>query len=555
MKQDRSIRRVLFLHFSSASLIPLLVLLITMTLLLNQNLRSTTVESNQIIAESITWEIRSLLDHIESTGRWLSFHAAAHKDNPGELQALLSNMAAHFTFFESSLIIDKNGIVIATFPFDTDIIGNNLSTQSFYQRASETGEVFWSDTFISPYTNSPTAAAIFPNPETLLIGYIKLDLLKQIGALAASNGSPELVIVDEQGNLLVHPDKQMVLQQHNIFNNQVVMNTLNGRTGTFDTTFEGRKVLCDTALVTPTNWGVLVLQNKSDVFSILYRLLFSLGLLILLAALLSFALAFFSRKHIVRPIYQLMKSTQEIADGKYGNFQLTGRSYREINYLAHTISRMSARIASREEELKKNLMEKEILIKEVHHRVKNNFQLILSILSLKNFSVTDQKTKDVLYDNIGRIYTIAQVHEQLYNSDDLARINISSYLPTLTTYLLSHKKYAHPDVVTDIQVDEIYVRVDQAIPLGLIIFELFSNALQHGFTPGSLKTISVKGNIENDMLQLRMHDTGKSFGPSLFHSAEGLGFNIVHELIRQLKGAISYIPEDGNIFDIEIDIS
>ncbi|MGC9311322.1 MAG: sensor histidine kinase, partial [Sediminispirochaetaceae bacterium] len=194
-------------------------------------------------------------------------------------------------------------------------------------------------------------------------------------------------------------------------------------------------------------------------------------------------------------------------------------------------------------------------IKEVHHRVKNNLQLILSILNLKNFSIGDEQIKDVLYDNIGRIYTIAQVHEQLYNSDDLASIDISSYIPTLTSYLLANNKYSAYDLRTSIQVDKLYVRVDQAIPLGLIIFELFSNALQHGFGQKKSKSIAISGAVHDGLLQLTVVDDGETFSPELFTDAESLGFNIVHELIRQLKGSISYDSDRGNTFTIEFNVS
>jgi two-component sensor histidine kinase len=250
-----------------------------------------------------------------------------------------------------------------------------------------------------------------------------------------------------------------------------------------------------------------------------------------------------------------MKTTRAIADGRYEQPRDAVESYREINYLAGTITQMSNKIARREEELKRNLMEKEILIKEVHHRVKNNLQLILSILNLKNFSIEDEQIKDVLYDNIGRIYTIAQVHEQLYSSDDLASIDISSYIPSLTSYLLANKKYSTYDVHPRIQVDKVCVRVDQAIPLGLIVFELFSNALQHGFGHRKTKAIEITGAVQEERLLLTVQDDGETFSPELFTDAESLGFNIVHELIRQVKGSISYDSDHGNTFTIEFNVS
>lgn len=555
MKRNRSIRGVLFFHFASATLIPLFILLVTLGLLLNHNIRRSTIDTNRIIASSITREVDTFLANAESVGGWMTLHIQIHRENMREVQNLLAHMRDNFTFFESIVVLDSDGVVLASSPMDSDIIGNNLSTQPVFRLAAVNRGVQWSDTFISPYTNSPTVAVIFPGMDMYLLGYINLDHLSTIGAQITSGGSPQLIIVDEKGTLLVHPDTRLVFQQHNVFHNSLVRKTLGGKTGTYDTSFEGQSVLGSTALVHPTNWGVLILQDKDEVFAILYRVLFSVGLLIFLAAILSTVLALFSREQIVRPIYQLMKTTRAIADGRYEQPREAVESYREINFLAGTITQMSNKIARREEELKKNLMEKEILIKEVHHRVKNNLQLILSILNLKNFSIEDEQIKDVLYDNIGRIYTIAQVHEQLYSSDDLASIDISSYIPSLTAYLLANKKYSAYDVHPRIQVDKVCVRVDQAIPLGLIVFELFSNALQHGFEHRKTKAIEITGAVQEEHLLLTVQDDGETFSPELFTDAESLGFNIVHELIRQLKGSISYDSDRGNTFTIEFNVS
>ncbi|MDY7029528.1 MAG: histidine kinase dimerization/phosphoacceptor domain -containing protein [Spirochaetota bacterium] len=555
MKRNRSIRGVLFFHFSSATLIPLFILLVTLGLLLNHNIRRSTIDTNRVIASSITREVNTFLSHVDSIGRLMLPHLQIHMNNMEEIQVLLSNLRDSFSFFEAAVVLDSDGVVLASSPMDADIIGNHLSTQPVFRLAAANRGVQWSDTFISPYTNSPTVAVIFPGMDMYLLGYINLDHLSTIGAQITTGGSPQLIIVDEKGTLLVHPDTRLVLQQYNVFQNLLVKQTLGGKTGTYDASFEGQSVLGSTALVRSTNWGVLILQDKDEVFAILYRVLFSVGLLIFLAAILSTVLALFSREQIVRPIYQLMKTTRAIADGRYEQPRDAVESYREINYLAGTITQMSNKIARREEELKKNLMEKEILIKEVHHRVKNNLQLILSILNLKNFSIEDEQIKDVLYDNIGRIYTIAQVHEQLYSSDDLSSIDISSYIPSLTSYLLANKKYSAYDVHPRIQVDKVCVRVDQAIPLGLIVFELFSNALQHGFGHRKTKAIEITGAVQEERLLLTVQDDGETFSPELFTDAESLGFNIVHELIQQVKGSISYDSDHGNTFTLEFNVS
>jgi len=246
-----------------------------------------------------------------------------------------------------------------------------------------------------------------------------------------------------------------------------------------------------------------------------------------------------------------MDTTRQIAEGCYESLNQVGKTYREINYLLENLVHMASQIEQREDELKRNVSEKDILVKEVHHRVKNNLQLVLSILSLKYSSLYDPAVKNAMYDNIGRIYTIAQVHEQLYSSPSLAEIDISLYFHSLVSYLLSLEKYHDYQVRPQLDVEELALNIDQAIPLGLIVFELISNSLQHGFNTTESASIGLLCRQEGTDIVLEIRDNGSPFDPNLFYSAETVGFSIIHQLVSQLGGKIVYVYHDGNIFELK----
>jgi two-component sensor histidine kinase len=133
------------------------------------------------------------------------------------------------------------------------------------------------------------------------------------------------------------------------------------------------------------------------------------------------------------------------------------------------------------EQIAASLKEKEVLLKEIHHRVKNNLQIISSLLSLQSGYVEDKNTIEILKQCENRIASMALIHEHLYQSQDLARIDFADYVKTLTANLFSSYGIHSGDISLLVDVDNISLSIDAAIPCGLIINELVSNSLQHAF--------------------------------------------------------------------------
>jgi PAS domain S-box-containing protein len=197
------------------------------------------------------------------------------------------------------------------------------------------------------------------------------------------------------------------------------------------------------------------------------------------------------------------------------------------------------------------LREKEILLKEIHHRVKNNMQVISSLLNLQRDKIPDPAIKSALSDSQNRIRSMALVHERLYHANNLASIDFADYLKTVTSELAL--SFHRNDVAVQIEADSMQVSVDVAIPCGLIANELISNAFKHGFPGGrgGKITIDLHGQSK-DRIALRVRDDGVGIPPDgEIHRGETLGMSIIQTLTSQISGSFTINRAQGTEVTVE----
>jgi len=221
----------------------------------------------------------------------------------------------------------------------------------------------------------------------------------------------------------------------------------------------------------------------------------------------------------------------------------------EISLVAHDISEKKKSSIEIEESLK----EKEVLLKEIHHRVKNNLQVISSILNLQSSFVQDENTLGILQESRNRIRSMAIIHENLYRTEDFSSINFSNYLDNLTSSLVS--SYRIDDaVVLDTQLEDVDLILDQAIPCGLLVNELITNALKYAWKPGEVGTIRIVLEEKNNVVQLEISDDGVGL-PMVFEEmkSDTLGLQLVVTLVEQLDGEISVDIKKGTKYLIKFD--
>ncbi len=205
-----------------------------------------------------------------------------------------------------------------------------------------------------------------------------------------------------------------------------------------------------------------------------------------------------------------------------------------------------------EEHIRASLYEKELLLKEIHHRVKNNMQIISSLLSIQSRNIKDKKYLELFKKSQDRIHSMALVHEKLYKSRDLARIDFAEYIKNLATHLLLSYNAKPGTVDLKISAKDIYLEVDKAIPCAQIVNEIISNALLYAFPEGEGGEISIdfhkdkKGNYT-----LIISDNGIGIPKDLdYHSTDSLGLLLVNGLTKQINGDIKMDNGRGTTFTI-----
>lgn len=205
-----------------------------------------------------------------------------------------------------------------------------------------------------------------------------------------------------------------------------------------------------------------------------------------------------------------------------------------------------------EEQIKASLQEKEVLLKEIHHRVKNNLQIIYSLLDLQASQTDHPNARNALKDSQSRIRSMALIHERLYRSENLAQIDFAAYLDGLVSSLFHSYVMRTGTVGLRIDVSPLLLSIDKAVPCGLIVNELVTNALRHGFPDGHSGAMGVQMRpLDNRRILLRIWDTGIGFPVGLdFRQTTSLGLMIVNTLVGQLRGSIDLHRENGTEFRI-----
>jgi PAS domain S-box-containing protein len=210
-----------------------------------------------------------------------------------------------------------------------------------------------------------------------------------------------------------------------------------------------------------------------------------------------------------------------------------------------------------EKSLAKSLSEKDVLLKEIHHRVKNNLQVISSLLYLQSLKLQDEQAKRIFRESQNRVKAMALIHEQLYQTKDFMRVDFAEYLQMLASMIA--ESYNEPPSIIDVQIDseKLDLSIDAAIPAGLIVSELVTNSLKYAFPEtaeraGKNKEIAIlaRKTSDNDiMLIVRDNGIGLNMGRPL-ESPKTLGLRLVKMLTEQLRGSIEVLPQKGAAFCI-----
>ncbi len=233
--------------------------------------------------------------------------------------------------------------------------------------------------------------------------------------------------------------------------------------------------------------------------------------------------------------------------------QKTARKWRQKEIeLAKEIADRFWMVAERiriEEELMQELTKKEILIKEVHHRIKNNFSSLLSILKIQSKMITSEQGLQVINQSMGLVESIKSVYENLLTSTDYKHLSLKKYIEKLAYSIVS---LSAKNITLNMQIEEIEVEEKVIFPMGVIINELITNSIKHGFHSTERGIISISISVVNGLAKLRYQDNGVGFDGNSIAQSSGLGTTLIKLFTQQLKGTSRYVSDNGLRFELDI---
>lgn len=231
--------------------------------------------------------------------------------------------------------------------------------------------------------------------------------------------------------------------------------------------------------------------------------------------------------------------------GRYIKLKFNMVSYNDYRSTAVMIQDITTHIRA-EEIIRNDLHEKETLLKEVHHRVKNNLNVVASLLNLQTLFLSDEAGKKHLTDSKNRVESMALIHEKLYNTEDLTGVYLDSYITDLVSQLIDIYNISGIPVRTYFDIPELHLNLTMAVPVGLIVNELITNSLEHGLKDSTDGKIEIRFYKNNGTYCLSIKDNGVGLPEGFsIESSESLGLLLVSNLAKQINAAFELRNENG----------
>ncbi len=538
----KSLRRMLIIALVAAALTPATLGTLSATLVADGEARATALDSMRSVARSIALEteryIRTPLRMLGSVARFLE---TGHDD--AERRGFLEALTWNKDDVDTLIVADRAGIILDLAPGDPKRIGTDLSGSPGFAEALASGDAVYSNPYVALATGAMTVSVWMPFGD--LVGAVLLDLdqLSDFIRPLRTDESDRIGIVDARGRFVAHSDPVFVREQRHASSLDAGPDA-----APLEIEEDGREWLVASTPITGSNWRVLYFRERQAVLAGTTRMLARLVLTGLACALASAAVAVALGRLIMKPFDALAAGARAVAAGRYGRMESVaprgGYFPREFSAFTETFDAMAEAIGLREAALRRALDEKSVLIKEIHHRVKNNLQIIASLLALQSRSVRDAEDRKLIQASQDRIRSIALVHEQLYRSDDLSSIPMAEYARSLVQHLGAS---LHADGATlAVEADDFVLAIERALPCGLVMNELVTNALKYGAANGREAAIAVRLRSPDGEVVLEVEDDGPGLPAGTDpETSESLGLSLVNSLAKQLGGSVEWLRPSG----------
>ncbi|WP_455382258.1 sensor histidine kinase [Salinispira pacifica] len=451
-------------------------------------------------------------------------------------------------FLENIEVIDQTGVIRWLAPYDTAVDGISRRGDAVYEAIRTTPGIYFSVSYISLQGNQPALTfGQMMGPYTVECS-LDLRAINQFASrLSREFGSEfELRITDRTGVFIYHPDTRKVQEREVQSSFQSIR-----RDGTapFSMVFTeaGADYLVSGVALERPHWFVLVFAPHSLAYAPLRSLTLVLVLVLLAIAVGGVAYSQLHIRRVIRGLDPLLEGTVRLADGDFCEISGYGGGFREFERVGDSFNTMVGSLRQRETELRDqeamleaSLREKEVLLKEIHHRVKNNLQLISSFLALEAMKPENERSAAPLLQAQRRVRSLSLIHESLYASELFDKVNFAEYAERLVRETVTNGP--EPSIQVRSELAHLTLSIEKAIPCALLLNEALTNIAKYAFPSTWTGERSVLVRLEEDdpgRIRLTIVDSGVGL-PSDYdpERTETLGHTIMKLLARQLGGEL-----------------
>ena len=304
-----------------------------------------------------------------------------------------------------------------------------------------------------------------------------------------------------------------------------------------------------------TRYGTLFIRAG---LGVIYKSVRNYAEIVLMIFLVSFFAAFILStlltQSISNPVKSLASAARQVSERGDFTVRVSKTSSDELGMLTQTFNEMLSRIEESDAGLRKAIGEKDVLIQEVHHRVKNNLQVILSLFDMQARQVNNPDALVVFQDCKARIRSMSLVHELLYGSSDLSKIDFRQYVNKLTEDLATSYMPVDKTLKTQIDLKQLELDISKAVPLGLLTNEVLTNSIKHAFAEQPNPEIFIR-QIPDQRLKIEIGDNGKGLPSDIdMESPKTFGLRIIRLLAEQLNAQLTVHTNDGTVYTLEMDV-
>jgi two-component sensor histidine kinase len=535
------------------------------------------------IARSADATIEGFLSNIQDTLIWSGLFAEDElRSSSAVLQLILDQSPA----FLELVYIQPDGQIAANIARDRDLLSNPVTlTQTEWFNRAISGSTYYSPAQISadaePYIimSTPTMSGyVFAARISLTLLWDLVDSL-HFGQFGQS------YIVNLDGILLAHSDRALVMESKKVLDNQAfqrIKDQPGYKWHGVMRNFFGHYVVSSTASVGNTGWIIITEIPLQEAFSSTITVAWLLPIFLFIFTLIAIrVIGRMIDQLFLEPVSRLHAGAEHIGGGDFDyRIDITqqdelGQVMSSFNQMADRLNsqhieleaelverkraqealrilneELESRVVQRTAQLSASLAEKEVLIKEVHHRVKNNLQIISSLLTLQSRNISDPRSLSAFTDSQNRVRSMALIHEKLYLSESLEKVDFSSYIRLLTASLFDSYRGAMSNIQLSLETDPVALNLTQSVLCGLIINEIVSNALKYAFIDQQTGVITIVLRQQpDDQVSLRVADNGVGLPSDLdIQELTTLGLKLITSLTDQLNGELNIVRNNGTEF-------